>query len=246
MAYGFTSQTDAGSTGSSTTISLSSYTIASGDRLHAYLTYGSGTSVSESMSDGTNTWTKVGSTINDGGNGQSACHFECLNAAAGTYTVTATLASSQAFRGLCVSRYTSLSTSIAGQANQALVNSPGSGANAIGPGNITPAAQPGMLRGVVMDSSGAGETSITAGTGYTTRGAMSNIESAFGVKTGTEDKAISSTSAVAATFTAGSGSGNFLAVGYYAEEGGGGGGGSTDGFHRIPESMAFKPLTGVY
>lgn len=26
----------------------------------------------------------------------------------------------------------------------------------------------------------------------------------------------------------------------------GGGGGSTDGFHRIPESMAFSPLTGVY
>jgi hypothetical protein len=203
------------------------------ERLHAWVTYGSGSAVSETISDGTNTWAKVGSTISDAGNGQSAAHFECLNAVAGTYTVTCTLGSAESFRGLCIARYSGLANTGSAQVAQALVNSPGSGANAIGPGNITPASQPGILRGVVMDCSGAGEPSVTAGTGFTTRGAMSNIDSAFGVKSGTEDKAITSTSAVAATFTAGSGTGNFLSMGYFALDGGGGGGGSV-----VPVLMA--------
>jgi hypothetical protein len=225
MAYAFVSSTDFGDTTSSTTVQLSSYTIATGERLHAWVTYGSGTAVSESMSDGTNTWSKIGTTLSDSGNTQSSVQFECLSATGGTYTITCTLGSAQVYRGICVARYTGLASTGTGQTAATHNVGPGSGAGAVTSGNLTPAGQPGMLRGVSMDDS-ATESSLTAAGGATSRGAMSNIETSFFVKTMTEDKSITSTSAVAATFTAGSGTGNFLTMAYYAQESGGGGGGS--------------------
>lgn len=39
---------------------------------------------------------------------------------------------------------------------------------------------------------------------------------------------------------------DWSAIAVNANASAGGGGGSTDGFHRIPESMNFKPLSGVY
>jgi hypothetical protein len=214
----FVSQTDFADTGASSSIGLSSFVCNTGERLHAWVTYGNGSALSESMSDGTNTWTKVGSSASDSGNGQSECEFEALNVVGGTYNPSCSLGSSVPYRAICIARYTGLDAAAAGQGVTALVNSPGSGANAVGPGSITPSAQPGLGRGVTMDSSGTGEPSLTPTAGWTSRGAMSNIESAFGVKTGTEDKAITSLSAFAATFTAGSGSGNFLSAGYYARD----------------------------
>lgn len=226
MASAFSTQVDVGGTGSATTISGGSNAIPGGSWIHVWVTYEGTGAVTETIScsgaGAGNVWSEVNATIFDSTAGQATAHFVCKNAAAGTYTITCTFGSSVDFRGFCQAVYTGVNTSNTPVGHETNNVAPGSGANAVTSGNLTPPSQPGFIRGVSMDVSGT-ESSIAASSGYTTRGAMSNVESTIGVKTGTEDKAVTSTSALSATFTAGSGTGRFITTAVYGEDAAAGG-----------------------
>lgn len=223
MAYAFSSTRDVANPGSGTT-QTTSVTYSLHDRAEGSITYGSATTVAETFSDGTNTYSLV-KTVNDATNFQTTSTYECKDCAAGTFTVTAGPTSAQLYRNVVVTIYSGLDNAAA-NANSGTNNSaPGSGTDAVTSTNATPGAQPAMLFSHSMDSSGS-ETTLTAGTGFTNRGTMANTETAIGVKTRIEDRRLTSTSAVAGTFTAGSGSGRFLTFAVIVPEPGGGGGGT--------------------
>lgn len=218
MAYGFGATTDVGASGSGTTQTLPvTYTVH--DRAEVYITYGTGTPVSESLSDGTNTYSLV-KQASDTTNNQTSSTYECKDCASGSFTITCTLGSSQPYRNICCTNYTSLDNSAANTNNGTNNANPGSAADAVTSTTATPGSQPAMVFGISMDSSG-GESSLAAGTGFTNRGTMANTETAFGSKTRIEDKRVTSTSAVAATFTAGTGAGRFLTFVTIVPESGG-------------------------
>jgi hypothetical protein len=188
-----------------------SRTYGAGERALVWVRYVSG-SVTPSVSDGTNTYTQLGTTLVDVATGSSYALFECKNTAAGTVTVTFTLTSpGAAFRTMTIARYSGADTSVAGIAAKQGQSAPGTGATAVSSGNLTPGSQPGTLVGFGYDDSGS--STLNAGTGFTSRGTMANQDAAFGTASRVEDIAITSTSAVAATFGSPSGGGtdNFTA-----------------------------------
>jgi len=221
MAYGFGATTDVATTSAGTSQTLS-VTYSLHDRAELYITYGNGSAVSETVSDGTNTYALV-KQISDAGNGQSSSTYECKDCASGSFTITVTLGSSLPYRNIVSTTYTSLDNSAANANNGKNNIAPFGGADTVTSQTATPGSQPAMVMGYSMDTSGS-ETSLAAGTGFTNRGTMANTETAIGVKTRIEDKRVTSTSAVAATFTPGSGAGNFNTFVVIVPESGGGGG----------------------
>jgi hypothetical protein len=131
--------------------------------------------------------------------------FECKNTAAGTFTVSFNLSIASIFRALAIARYSGVDTSVNGVAARQAQAAPGTGTDAVSSTNLTPGSQPGVLVGFGYDDGGGG--AVSAGTGFTSRGTMSNMDTAFGTTSRVEDKAITSTSAVAATFTGANGRG---------------------------------------
>jgi hypothetical protein len=79
--------------------------------------------------------------------------------------------------------------------------SPGAGADAITSGNITPGEQPAVLIGLSQNTAGAGGTAPNAGTGFTSRGAVWDFEGLIDPIARLEDRRLTATDAVAATFT---------------------------------------------
>lgn len=203
------SAANAGASGSSGSISVSR-TYTGGERAVVWVTAGGTTTIS--VSDGTNTYTAVGSQVT-AGSGDVQQVFECLSCTAGTYTVTATLGTAQAFRGIAVHRFSGLTGSgqLVGQAQ----TTPGTGADGLSSTNLTPAAQPGMLLGISTDFNGS---TVNTGTGFTSSAVYTNVDTANGSYTVSERKNITSTSAVPATFTATSSPSNFVTIAYYARE----------------------------
>lgn len=227
MAYAFVAVTDWADGGSGTSLVYSSQTLVTGEYLVVGLTYGSGTRIVESFSDSAgNTYTYVG-TANDSTNGQSIAAFVCKNVTTGgtgSITYTFGLASGASYRGLAVWRYTGLSTSaVPGSASQSQHNV-ATAANSISSGNVSVSAQPAMVFAFTLECSGSGSTP-TAGTGngFTSRGAMTNWDTYIS-KTMSEDKRVTSTSAVPGTFTASSATNDYLTLGIVVPEPGGGGG----------------------
>lgn len=105
-------------------------------------------------------------------------------------------------------------SNFAGQ-NQA---SPGTGTGAVSSGNVTPSGQPGMLMGLAVPT-GGGNTSCTADTGA---GFTSTQASNFAANNSTkywamENKRLTSTSAVPATFTIGSDQRMITVAAYFLE-----------------------------
>jgi len=219
VAYAWKNIYTAASSGSGTDISVSA-TYAAHDRAQVFVTYGNGSSVTEAISDGTNTYTKRGSTVNDPDNGQSGAWFECVDCAAGTFTVNFNLASSEAFRGIAVMAQSGLDNSPAAQIdghNQLFFTTD------ITSGTVTPASQPGMFAALAFDD-GGGQSSCVAGAGFTDEGVLTNFDSAFGTVSRVEDQRLTSTSGVVAHFTASTG-GYFFIFAWFIPEGAGGGAG---------------------
>lgn len=200
-----------------------SRTYGAGERALVWVRYVSG-SVTPSVSDGTNTYTQLGTTLVDVATGSSYALFECKNTAAGTVTVTFTLTSpGAAFRTMTIARYSGADTSVAGIAASQGQSAPGTtpnGTDKVTSGNLTPGSQPGTLVGFGYDDSGS--STLSAGTGFTTRGTMANQDAAFGTASRVEDIAITSTAAVAATFTITAGTDNFTAFAVFFPDAAGG------------------------
>lgn len=219
MSYSHIATGNVGDSSSGTSLLASGIVAAAGDWLVVRVEYASGTRIVESLSDGVNTYTYI-DTLSDAGNGQSCALFECASMQAGTFNLTFSLASAAGYRGITWVRSSGVTALGAALYSKNLSSSPGTGANAITSGNITPSAADGGLIAFTLDCS-ANETGIAAGTGFTDRGAMANIESAFSVKTRVEEKAVTSTSAQAGTFTGTTGNGSYLTLAIYRPTSGG-------------------------
>ena len=199
----------AGASASGSSISTSR-TYTGGERAVVWVTAGGATTIT--VTDGTNTYTQVGSQV-VASSGDVQAVFECLSCAAGTFTVQANFGTSTAFRGIAVHRFSGLtgSGSLVGAAQTA----PGTGADGLSSGNLTPASQPALLLGVSTDYNGF---TVNVGTGFTSSAVYTNIDTANGSYTTSETKWLTSTAAVAATFTATSSPQNFVTMAYWAAE----------------------------
>lgn len=166
-----------------------------------------------SMSDGTNTYTKVGGIVGLGGN-DYAC-FECINPVPGTYTVTVTWANAGADHWIFhLGRYSGTSTRQAGALADA-VNPSILGADALTSSSFTPAAQPALIVGICSNSNAI---SVTSGTGYTNR---IDVSPGGGGHAQLEDKRVTTTAAITTTWTDSTTTSRALFTIGYNEPGGG-------------------------
>lgn len=203
------SAANAGASASGSSITVSR-TYTGGERAVVWVTVGGATTIT--VTDGTNTYTQVGSQV-VASYGDVQAVFECLSCAAGTFTVQANFGTANAFRGIAVHRFSGLtgSGSLVGQAQTA----PGTGADGLTSTNLTPASQPALLLGISTEYNG---TTVNVGTGFSLSAVYSNVDTANGSYTASETKRLTSTSAVAATFTATSSPQNFVTLAYWAAE----------------------------
>lgn len=224
MAYSYVTGYDAVDINNTTTVVASSVVYANGETVFLGVTYGSagGVRIVESISDGgTNTYAYIG-TQADTTNGQCIAVFVVKNAVAGTYTVTFTLASVATFKGLGIRRYTGLNNTGTPQFIGNPQNNVPTTPNAITSTNITPSAQPAILFSFTQETSGNGAATATASGTFNSRGAFATWNTSIS-NTMTEDLRLTSTAAVAATFTAGNASNTFTTIAVVYPEAGVGG-----------------------
>jgi hypothetical protein len=238
MAYSKGTMAQGGTSGAVTAITCSA-TYAAHDVAWVVGTYGVGTPLTETVTDGTNTYVKLGSTIADGPNGQCMVQFYCKDCAAGTYTVSFNLASSTSVVAVFVLPIHGLDNTATPVGGGQLQSSPGAATDAISSGNITPGAQPGFFGGLVLDTSDF-STNYVGGTLFTDNGGLTAWDGASLPHSRYEDVRITSTSAKAATFTATPGPGNNIVMAFTFPEPAAG---ST--FPPVPQSLYSNPLTSL-
>lgn len=195
---------DSGSFGSSTLTQIRTITTSAGSFLHIGITHDtvSSQTVSSVVSVPALTWT-ARSVVNDATNVQAIADYTSDTTAATAYTITTTLSAAATVFGTSVkeiggsSGYDATANAKAGQNQQ----TPGTGTDAVTTGN-TPAltAQPSLISGFAMDTSGTGTP--TNGTGFTSDGTGWGFGATALMRA--ESKRVTSTAALAATFTAGS------------------------------------------
>ena len=144
--------------------------------------------------NGGNTYTQIGY-LNNTGWGYQVYAFDAVISTAATVVTMNYSAVPSASPKAHSYRATGANSSVAAQLAGQYIAVSTVITDAITSGNLTPAAQPGLLIGWCSLSGGA--NTATPGTGFTDRG-----EITAGQHERYEDKAISSVSAVAATFTA--------------------------------------------
>jgi len=211
VPYSYAGSFDAGNSASGTTLTVSA-TYTAGEHVFIRAIRGSlgGT---ETITDGTNTYTAIGSSVTTPGD--TITHYECVSTAAGTFTVTQTLSAAAAFRGIQGLRYTGLDTSTSLHAGQ-FQSPPPTTTDATSSGNLTPSSQPGILIGWSYDFNGSGST--VAGTGFTSRSTFTTEAAANGSASRAEDQRLTSTAAVAATFTTPGATGNVITSAIWCAE----------------------------
>jgi hypothetical protein len=220
MAYALTVLGSIGSASTSgTSLLLPAQTIVTGDHVYVWTTRGGAST--ETITDGTNTYTLVPSAQITGGGGDIVSVYESVNVTGGTFTFTQTLGTSLAFRGMGVIRGTQLVTSASQGVGQSQV-APTTGADATTSTNLTPATQPGALLGISIVFSG---TAIAAGTGFTDLGTFTSSDTTNGNITRIEHKRLTATSAVAATFTSAVNN-SVVSIAIFTAEAAAGGGGA--------------------
>lgn len=229
-AYSVTNTIDEfGTTASSAFTSASAYTFASGDRVEiAIVWYGDATNQPITVTDtNSNTWAQVSGSqvINFNGDGISYAWYECKNVtSAGSTHIKATFTSDPGHAGMAGLGVTGLSNSASAQSNQQGQIAPGTGTGAVTSGNITPASQPAILIGFSQNIGGNYSTGLTVTAGFTNH-ALSHITGVNGNGAAAlGDERLTSTSAIAATFTANAsvGAQDVVSFGVVIPESGGG------------------------
>jgi hypothetical protein len=198
---------NAAAAGSASSLAVASVVEASGDRIVHACRWRNATATA-TVSDGTNTFNQIGS-YSDNGSDRYAW-WESINVTAGTRTITTTFSAAATFR-YCVSLKVSGSDSNASQASTLVSNLAGNWTNATDnatSGNMTPTAQPNAIIGVIGTIYNA--RTISAGTGFTSLGALANWDTANGDTSLAEWRRTTSTSAAAATFTLSGAEGGFI------------------------------------
>ena len=125
--------------------------------------------------------------------------FYCASALGGAATVTAAFTGSSGYTEMTVYRYTGLTGAPDDYQTAAMLTAPGT--DGMATPNLTPVAAPAMVFGLTMSDYG-GQASV--GTGFTDRGVADATPDGFGRA---EDKRITTTTAVAVTFTGAAGGG---------------------------------------
>lgn len=211
-------------TGSTLALAFS-VSLTAGDTIHAAAgSDTSGGATVSSFSDGTNTYGSVLDAQNDVTHAQSLAHCVAQNCAAGTPTVTVNFSVSAVNRGLWIKNITGCATaSLDGHSGNKQA-SPGTGTDAITSGTATNTKHPALISAFCTDSLNQNAVAA-AGTGFTSEGAGWNNQYGAGATNTAiaENKRITTTSAVAATFTA-PGSDPYMAVEAIFDESGAGGG----------------------
>lgn len=123
--------------------------------------------------------------------------YTAFNPVPGTYTLTMTLGATRANRRLMV-RTDSGTVAFQDAKNQGQLAA-ATTTDAVSTSNLTPTVQPAVL--IALSISANGTTTYSAGTGFTSRGALSNWDSIGSFSSLLEDVRLTSTSAVPGTFT---------------------------------------------
>jgi hypothetical protein len=195
-------------TGTTNTSTVSkTVTISSGSCLHVVVGCGSGQTVS-GVADGTNTYTSRGSVTHTAYT-YKLTQFTAVNVTGGSLTITATISANTTYPWILIQEVTGASAYDARSgAYQGATSS--TSTDGITTGTATPSTQPGLVCGLVY---GAG--SSTPGTGFSigTFGSDGGLPgTGYSANWATETKRITSTSAVAATWTNGNGADTIASV----------------------------------
>lgn len=219
MSYAFVQQVENSGSGSPKTVNI---TPTATNMLFAVVGADT-TGASFGCSDGTNTWTPCG--VFDGssiGAGIGLGLFYAKSVAGSAVTVSGSHTGGS-ITGIYVSEWSGLSTSAPFIASAAFPqNGPGSTTDAVTSGNANASSQPAVAIGFYFNSLGQNSGTEAAGTGYTARTAVWAPIGSGGtiVCARAEDKRVTATGNVAATFTATAGDGGnvFLtAIALFAE-----------------------------
>ena len=195
MTIAFVSQSSLATSQGSISSTWSGLTLVSGQRCMLVIDKGNSETIASITDNGANAWTQLGTDIVDVPFTQRWSTWEgIITGAATSLVITYSAVSTvQAIR-LFLKQHTGANQSIPGQIVSSRQVAPTLATDAMTSGTLTPAGQPGLL-------SGYGQVAFNAlnaaGTGFTDRG-----ENTAGDHARYEDKPITSTAAVAATFTA--------------------------------------------
>lgn len=200
MAYAFAATNDAYASGSGTVQTIS-WAPASGDSAIT-LSLSGGTTGTWSQSDATDgAMTKIGSERTVASAVIGVCFYK-HSLSSGTRNLTSTRSANGSARTVAYWRYTGLDTTAGPQTSvYPTACSPSTTTDATTTGNLTPSSQPALLFGLCIDPNSG--FSISSGTGFTSRGQMAARNTGAGDTSIAEDKRLTSTSAVACTWTCG-------------------------------------------
>lgn len=199
MAYGFTSKADnaVSATGVSIPVNI---TVSAGDTLLVVWGGFTGALTSFTPADGTHTYVSASAA---GAVVSTLTHriatYYVINPTPGTYTITATLGATRANRRILAATYSGITAFQAAQP-QGQVGA-ATTTDAVSTSNMTPSSQPALLTAVSLTANGT--ATYTAGTGHTSRGALTNWDAIGSFSSLFEDIRLTSTSAVAGLFTIG-------------------------------------------
>lgn len=214
MAYAFVQQNSADNAAAAATITVA-LTPTAGNLLVFCVAGDSADTTSIALSDNLgshNTFSQIGTDLVTASAQRCGWYF-AANCQGGATTFTATFSTSTRFRTIYVAEYSGLTASPFLNGTRAEAVNPGSGADGINSGNANATSQPAMVWGFGIDIDGG--TTPTAGTGFTSRTGVWSSATCLGRP---EDKRITTTGNVAATFTATTGTDDHAAgVGIFAE-----------------------------
>lgn len=177
-------------------------------------TAGSTASAADNLNTGSYTTLE---TVNDTGNGQKTGMLYMPNSVAGNITMTVTWSAGEFTKGVWLAelRGALQSISVLAGHNSQLQNTPGTSTDGLTSGTATPSGQPALVFGLSFHELGAAPS---AGSGFTSGTVAWNSGQFAGLGARSESKRITSTSAVAATFTAGANNSHVTLMGIFLEE----------------------------
>jgi hypothetical protein len=215
MAFAFVQQNSADNAASAATITVT-LTPTAGNLLVFAATGDSADTASIAFSDnlGThNTFTQIGTDLVTG-NAQRCAWYFAANCKGGATTFTVTFSTGTRFRAVYVAEYSGITTTTPFLNGARAENvAPGTGTDAVSSGNANATSQPALVWGFCIDTSGS--TTPNAGTGFTARTNVWSTNTCLGKP---EDKRVTATGNVAATFTATTGGDTHATgIGIFAE-----------------------------
>lgn len=200
-----------------TTLSVTLNGVQTGSTLVALYTNDTSASSTASAADNLNagSYTPV-ETVNDTGNGQKTGMFYMPNSVSGNVALTVTWSAGEFTKGIWLGeiRGAVKDSSVLAGHNSQLQNTPGTSTDGLTSNTATPSGQPALVFGFSFHEVGGAPS---AGTGFSTGIVAWNSGQFSGLGARSESKRITSTSAVAATFTAGANNSHVTLMGIFLE-----------------------------